>query len=129
MIMQPENRSRVGFRYSLIDGIVLVLGAWLTWYLRQSDFALWWIVPTVLGHFFLFCNVFLVWRRWELVWAALFLVNVAVHLTLGYFGWRQPLLLQLPVTLVVIVRQLRSCHYRGIFAKKINPHLFESLSA
>lgn len=52
-----------GFRVSALDGAILLLGAFLTLWLRNESFPLWWLVPMVLGHFFLFCNVFLVWRR------------------------------------------------------------------
>ena len=80
-----------------------------------------------LGHFFLFCNVFLVWRRWELFWAATFVANVAIHLALGIASGLSVLLSQLPVTLYVIVRQIRSPWYHGIAARRLNPRLNDYL--
>ena len=111
------NAGKTGFRFSASDAVILLLGCFATWRLRRAEFPLWWIVPIVIGHFFLFCNVFLVWRRWETVWAALFVINVASHIVFGALGWVQPLVIQLPVTLAVIVAQIRSPYYRGVFAK------------
>lgn len=119
---------RHGFRLSAIDGIILLLGSVLTIWLRNESFPLWWVVPMALGHFFLFCNVFLVWRRWELLWAAFFVMNAALHLVFGMIDGISVLLWQLPLTLLVIVWQVRSPWYHGIFAEKLNPQLTNYLS-
>jgi hypothetical protein len=95
----------------------------------SQSFPLWWIVPTALGHFFLFCNVFLVWRRWELLWAVVFVINVSVHLAFDEFDFWPSLLWQIPVTLAVITWQMRSPWYHGILAEQLNPRIKEYLNA
>ena len=126
------NDSRLarkhGFRMSALDGVVLLLGTILTIWLRNEAFPLWWIVPMALGHFFLFCNVFLVWRRLELAWAVAFVILVGVHLAFGHTDWLSPLMMQMPVTLTVLWLQLRSPWYHGIFARQINPRLDDFLA-
>lgn len=122
----PIQRS-YGFRCSATDGLVLLVGSGLAYWLWSEAFAFWWVVPLVVGHFFLFCNVFLVWQKWELLWAAAFLVNACIHLFLGEFGWLSTLLVQLPVTFLVIALQLRSPYYHGILARRINGRLDEYL--
>jgi hypothetical protein len=112
-----------GFQMSALDGVVLLLGTILTIWLRNEAFPLWWIVPMALGHFFLFCNIFLVWRRLELVWAAVLVVLISGHLAFGHTDWLSPLMMQMPVTLIVLWLQLRSPWYHGIFARQINPRL------
>ena len=112
-----------GFRLSALDGIVLLLGAVLTLWLRNESFSLWWVVPMVLGHFFLFCNVFLVWRRLELAWAATFVANVMLHFAWGHSSAVSIILWQLPVTALVIALQIRSPWYHGIAARRLNPKL------
>ncbi|HEY1048568.1 MAG TPA: hypothetical protein VGE39_02390 [Prosthecobacter sp.] len=121
------QQRRAGFRFSVWDALILLAGACLTWWLRTQKIPLWWIVPMALGHFFLFCNVFLVWRRLELIWAALFVANVAAHVAIEELEWWPPVLWQLPVTLFVIAWQMRSPWYHGIFARQINPRLPEYL--
>lgn len=116
-----------GARFSLTDGLVIVLAFALTMWLRRIDHELWWIVPMVAGHFFLFCNVFLVWRQLEFIWAGVFVINVALHLALGCLDWWGPCLWQLPVTIAVIVLQMRSPWYHGVWARRINPHLEDYL--
>jgi hypothetical protein len=113
---------------SSLDGIVLLLGTILTIRLRNEAFPLWWIVPMALGHFFLFCNVFLVWRRLELVWAAVFVMLISGHLTCGHTDWLSAVMMQMPVTLTVLWLQLRSPWYHGIFARQINPRLDDFLA-
>ena len=82
----------------------------------------------VLGHFFLFCNVFLVWRSWELLWAGTFIVNAATHLLMDSTSGVPVLLWQLPVTLGVIVWQIRSPWYHGVGARWLNPRLNDYLN-
>lgn len=124
--MEPQHtpsERRHGFRFSVWDALILLSGFGLALWLRSEEFALWWVVLAAVGHFFLFCNVFLVWRRWELGWAVIFVINVAAHVAYGIFGWLSPILVQLPVTVLVIMLQIRSPWYHGIFARRLNPHL------
>lgn len=123
-----RTARRHGFRLSFVDALVLVTGAVLSGWLAEMDFPLWWIVPAAVGHFFLFCNVFLVWRRWELIWAAAFIFNVAGHFALETYTATPVLLWQAPMTILVIVFQMRSPWYHGIFARQINPRLADYLN-
>lgn len=117
-----------GFRMSAFDGVILTLGAILTVWLRNESFPLWWIVPMALGHFFLFCNVFLVWRRLELVWAAILVTLISGHIAFGHTDWLSPVMMQTPVTLTVLWLQLRSPWYHGILARRFNPRLDDYLN-
>ncbi len=121
-------RRRHGFRLSVVDAIVLALGGAATLYFRHEGSPLWWIVAMATGHFFLFCNVFLVWRRWELLWAAVFTMNAAIHLAFGADDAGSVLLWQMPMTLFVILRQIRSPWYHGIYAERLNPKLADYLN-
>lgn len=115
-----SSPKRHGFRFSIGDAVILAAGLGLTLWLHNLDFPLWWIVAMAVGHFFLFCNVFLVWRRWELLWAAVFLINAGIHIANGSFGWLSPFMWQLPFTTCVIALQIRSPWYHGIFAERWN---------
>ena len=110
------ERSRPGFRFSWGDGLALAicgLLCWLTWP-WLGRFAL--VFPITLGHFFLFCNVFRVRRSYELIWAGLYLLNVACWMLLWEFRWLGVLACQTPLTLVLIVLEVRSSRYHGIWA-------------
>ena len=124
----PQPGRQYGFRFSLWDAVVLLVTGTLSLWVRSKDFPLWWIVPAAVGHFFLFCNVFLVWRSLELIWAAILVVNVASHVATGHPNWWPALGWQLPVTAVVIALQLRSPWYHGILARRINPRLDDYLN-
>lgn len=58
-----------GMRFSVVDAVTLIVGAGVTvWaWAFVPDLAL--VVPFLLMHFFLFCNVFRVSRRPELIWS------------------------------------------------------------
>ncbi len=124
----PSTSRTCGFRLSLLDAVILMVGAALSWWLQSQSFPLCWIVPAALGHFFLFCNVFLVWRRLELLWAVAFVFNVAAHVFFNDLDPWPSLLWQTPLTLAVIAWQMRSPWYHGIFARQINARLADYLS-
>jgi hypothetical protein len=75
-----------------------------------------WLIVFAVGHFFLFCNVIRMRRNYELIWAALFLVNFAV-LGVGFGAPWSALLVQFPFTLVLVFLEVRSPRYRGVFAR------------
>ncbi len=125
----PSTTRTCGFRLSWLDAMILMVGAVLSWWLQSLSCPLWWAVPAALGHFFLFCNVFLVWRRLELLWAVAFVLNVAAHISLDVWDPWSSLLWQTPVTLAVIAWQMRSPWYHGILAEQLNPRIKEYLNA
>jgi hypothetical protein len=95
--------------------------ATLFFWSRIGEFAL--LLPIVVGHFFLFCNVFRLVRHLELAWAGVFVVNTAVWQAVGGFSWWGILAVQTPVTVGVIAREMLSARYHGILARRLNPQL------
>lgn len=116
-----------GFRISVLDLLILIIGGLGIGWLWRNENPLGWMAGIALGHFFLFCNVFLVWRRWELLWAAVFIGNVMVHMALGSLPALSVLLWQVPMTILVIGLQIRSPWYHGIWAQRLNPRLNDYL--
>src|SRR6266404_3640740 len=112
-----EHRSKTrtwGFRFFTTDALVigaLIAGAIL---LRRMESSLWWILAMVGGHFFLFCNVFRVRRRFEVGWAALFIINVGGWLYFRELSWMKVLGCQLPISAAVIFAEVNSSRYHGI---------------
>jgi hypothetical protein len=107
-------RPAAGLRFSPTDAAAVAVCAAATcaaWPLAGS-LALG--LPIVLGHFFLFCNVFRVPRKPELVWAAAFVVNFGAWLFAGRFSWSAVLGTQLPVTLAIILAAILTRDYHGI---------------
>jgi hypothetical protein len=109
--------SRPGFRFSVVDGLFLALCAAGILLLRGSMGTFVWIIAAAAGHFFLFCNVFRVRRSYELIWTAVFLANVLGWAWAERFSWTAVLAVQIPVTLLVIVLEIRSPRYHGIFCR------------
>jgi len=117
-----------GFRFSLTDAVVLVVFGVTVAMLHRFGSSLSWIMAIVAGHFFfLFCNIFRVVRRRELIWAAVFVVNVGLWLLLGQLDWFNVLACQLPVTSGVIAWELRAARYHGVFADRLNTRLADYL--
>ena len=116
-----------GFRFSVIDGVVIVVGGIAAVWLQREDNPLWWIEATVVVHFFLFCNVFRVRRKYELLWAVLFIVNTGMWLWYRDFSIGKVLACQSIVTVKVISAEVFRPRYHGIFARKINRRLDEYL--
>lgn len=111
--MKWDYRPTHGVRFFATDAVAIVAcGLATLWGLRAfGEIA--WFFPFVLGHFFLFCNVFRIPRQPELVWATCFL-----FITAGCVLARIPILhamwLVLPVTLGVVIHALRLPNYHGI---------------
>jgi len=109
--------SKPGFRFSDADAVVIAVAIVTTWLLLPRIGTYAWIPVVGFGHFFLFCNVFRVRRRSELIWAAVFVLNFGAWTASGRFAWSSVLLVQTPLTITVIVAQIRSPRYRGVFAR------------
>jgi hypothetical protein len=82
-------------------------------------------VGFVLGHFFLFCNVFRIPRRSELIWAASFVFLCVSTITTGIPGWTWTIIISLVVTVMLIWMEMKKPSYHGILWKQINPGLQE----
>jgi len=117
---QPARLRTAGFRFSAFDAMAMVLfaAASATVWQISRDLAL--ALPIVLGHFFLFCNVFRIPPRPELIWSAVFLLNCATWWLASKFSWGRVLLLQCPVTAFLILQEMRRSTYHGIFARQVN---------
>lgn len=115
-----------GFRLSAVDAIVLALGAIATVVSVRPLGPMAGIFPMAVGHFFLFCNVFRLRRRYELAWTAIFLANFTAW-TFTEFSWVGVLAIQLPVTAIVVALEVRSPRYHGIGASRLNARLPEYL--
>ncbi len=119
-----ERNFSPGFRLSTIDVLILVAGVIGAFLLAQHGW--WWlaiIIGWVLGHFFLFCNVFRMSRRPELIWGFVLIVLGANAL----FGDTHDLIVavvgSLLLTVVLVVIEMRRPYYHGIGWSKVNPNL------
>lgn len=106
-----------GFRFSLIDGVAIAVCAAATYFSFPALGSVVWMFPFVLGHFFLFCNVFRIHRNLELIWAGCFVLNYCVCAILE-IDWRLVFAFQIPITTLLIAIEIRSPRYHGIFSGK-----------
>ena len=111
----PDARwSPPGFRFSRRDAAVIVFCSLATAWLWTQIGSLSLLLLIVLAHFFLFCNVFRVGTRYELLWGVAFILNATAWQLMGEIGWWKLLGSQIPLTLLVIGATLRSPAYHGI---------------
>ena len=106
--------DQTGFRCSLPDLLLLFATAGATWLLWPVIGAWAALPPLVVGHFFLFCNVFRVGLNRELFWSAIFVLNFLVWVVVE--GMSPPWLgvFQAPFTLGVILLAIRDPGYHGL---------------
>src|SRR3954451_5478253 len=104
-------RRSWGLRFSMLDACALAALGTVAAVLYSLDNSLWWVVVMVGVHFFLFCNVFRVLRRRELIWAAIFISNVGMWLLLGRLAWFNVLILQWPVSTGILAWELSTSRY------------------
>jgi len=116
-----ESRPRTcGVRFSAFDAVFLVVGAVATALIWPVDSEAALLVPFTVGHFFLFCNVFRISRRSELIWAAVLVLNaVAWHLA-AKFSPLGIIAAQLPLTALLLWLETRRPSYHGIACRRWN---------
>lgn len=114
--LRSLSSRKNGFRLSFSDVVAIAICAATTALFHDSLGQLVWLFPITLGHFFLFCNVFRVCRRLESIWAVIFVANVAMFTMLDRIEWAPILAMQFPATVAVIVTEIRSSRYHGIFS-------------
>jgi hypothetical protein len=125
---ETKHRHRTwGFRFFATDAGVIVLCGVAAFVLQRIEHPLWWMLLIVAGHFFLFCNVFRVRRRFEIIWAVFLLFNCAAWIFLGHLDWPHVLVTQVPFTIAAVIAEMRSDRYHGIFARTANPRLQDYL--
>jgi hypothetical protein len=127
MCKASHTKRTWGFRFSATDLVALAAFAVAAVGLHHVGSGLWWLVAIAAGHFFLFCNIFRVVRRRELIWAGLYVLNVAFWLLLDRLDWLNVVACQLPVSAGIIAWELKAARYHGIFAAHLNPSLNDYL--
>lgn len=114
-----------GFRLSKLDVVVLVLGSMAA---AIAGIFVWWVgyvIALVIGHFFLFCNVFRLARPLELAWAAVFVLLAGATVAIDWPGWLVTTIGTLVMTALVIALEMRKASYHGVLWRRINPGLKE----
>ena len=127
-MFESKHKARTwGFRFSLTDALAILAFLIAAGALWRSGNLLWWVLVIAAGHFFLFCNVFRIVRRRELLWAGLFIANVGAWSWFDLLTWSHVLLCQLPITVGLVAVDMRSTGYHGVFARRLNPRLNDYL--
>ncbi len=121
--MQGAIQFNPGFRLSAIDCFVLILGAVGTVWAFPIESVLGLAIAFTVGHFFLFCNIVRMARPRELVWAVAFITLSSASALIGTPTWHQTFIASLAITCVLLVLEMRSPSYHGIFWQRINPNL------
>jgi hypothetical protein len=118
----PNTRGRrtCGMRFSVIDASAIALCGALVLLLWRLSPVLALAPAIVLVHFFLFCNVFRVRRQPELIWSAAFIINAAGWAFAGRFSWVSVMLVQVPLTIVLLIFEVRHPRYHGICSRRLN---------
>ncbi|MBL9151045.1 MAG: hypothetical protein JNK37_01090 [Verrucomicrobiales bacterium] len=116
---------RPGFRLSLLDAIVLAVGGTAAAFaypmLPEAAF----LTVFVVGHFFLFCNVFRIGRKSELYWAGTFIASAGSTIVFGMPGWIIVAAFSLGLAACFIGWEMRLPSYHGIGWRRLNPGLEE----
>ncbi len=116
-------KFKPGLRLSFFDMVILAIAVISVIYLAKVLFFASFMVMFVIGHFFLFCNVFRVSRILEIIWAIVFVSASIMTLIVGYPGWILTVLISLVLSIGFIIYEIKSPSYHGIFWQRINPQL------
>lgn len=123
---KPTNAREFapGMRLSGLDiGVLLATGAGCGWIAVESSPLVAGGIAFVVGHFFLFCNVFRFRRAPELIWAAVFTGLAAATILLQTPGWMATFAISALLTVVLVAIEMRHPSYHGLFWRQVNPRL------
>jgi hypothetical protein len=109
-----------GFRLSLVDAAILAAGASTAMFAPRPLSI---VVGTVVGHFFLFCNVFRMSRKPELVWATTFVLLAAATIAQSLPGWPWTVGISVAMAGMLIALEMRKPSYHGVGWQTVNPRL------
>lgn len=109
-----------GFRLSVVDAVLLGIGVGAAVFAPRPISL---VAATAIGHFFLFCNVFRMSRKPELIWAAVFVVLAGTTMKQGYPGWGVTIGAVVTLAVILIALETRKPSYHGIGWQKLNPDL------
>ncbi len=114
-----------GLRISIIDVCVLIAGVIGAVVVGFQVFWAGAVIGFVVGHFFLFCNVFRISRKPELIWAAVFILLSGSTMLNEWPAWIVTFSMSFVVALVLIFLETKKPSYHGIGWKHFNPNLQE----
>lgn len=112
-----------GFRFSLLDTVVLVAGFTGVAVLGSME---WWLALVVgipLATFFLFCNVFRISRLPELLWAGVFVSLAGGTILCDVPGWWATAIGSTLSAALVVALEMCKPSYHGVGWRRINPGL------
>ncbi len=112
-----------GFRLSVLDRAVILLGGITTMTAAYTIPWLGFVIGFVMLHFFLFCNVFRISRPLELAWAALFLTLAGGTLLAEFPGWQLTAAISLAASFCLVAWAMTRPSYHGLGWQWINPGL------
>jgi hypothetical protein len=113
-----------GFRFSFLDALVLAIGCGITIFFIRSLPSVSITVMTVVGHFFLFCNVLRMRRSLELTWAIIF-IAIASSTLIGYVPWWLAVVVISSLTTMTSLFEVSQRSYHGVGWQLVNPELPE----
>lgn len=111
--MKWSRHPTHGFRFSSTDALAIAVCGLATVWGHGEIGNTAWIFPFVLGHFFLFCNVFRVPRKPELIWAGCF-ITIATVCLVADVSLLHAIWMVLPITAAVLIYAVRLPTYHGI---------------
>ena len=119
MSKASQYRRTCGTRLSFLDGAVLLVCALVTWVLKPMlpEIVLF---PIVLGHFFLFCNIFRIGTSLELVWSGVLGMNVVFWAATEQLSWLSIVAVQTPFTIGVLALAMLNTRYHGLGCAVVN---------
>lgn len=121
-----------GFRLSLTDIIVLIVGLSICAYMYSASQLISYIVGCVVFHFFIFCNIVRMSRIPELIWSVVFISIVWLSSSFEELSGLIAILIVFACTVLLVILEIMKPSYHGFMWQKLNPSLpqwFESNNA
>ena len=111
------------FRILKHDIPFIIIGLFFMAYFFNSNFDLSLISFFAVSHFFLFCNIFRIRRKPELLWAGVYVLLCYLKNFTYFNNWLLPIGLSISLSSLLIFLETKHPSYHGVFWRKFNPKL------
>ena len=118
-----EPRFQPGFRLSVFDVVILVIGGAASAYSATIELRFGIAIAFVVLHFFLFCNVLRMSRDLEPLWAGAFAALAIATISFDLLSWNALFAISAAVTVVLAIVEMRRASYHGVGWQRLNPGL------
>lgn len=112
-----------GLLFNFRDILLLVAGVAIALSLFPQASRMSLVTAMIIGHIFVFSNVFRISHSREFIWSGCFVLIGSVTIISGSAGWLYTIIMMLLICIFAVGINMQKPSYHGVFWRRVNPQL------